>query len=47
VGTTLEVRIVAPNAIGKVVRYKIRPGRRIPNGRRLCLPLGAKQPERC
>jgi hypothetical protein len=46
VGTTLEVRIVAPHSIGKVVRYKIKRGR-IPNGRRLCLPPGASKPERC
>ena len=46
VGTTLEVRIVAPNSIGKVVRFKIKP-RAIPNGRPLCLPPGAKKPGRC
>jgi hypothetical protein len=44
--TTLEVRITAPNMIGKVVRYRIRRGR-IPQGRTLCLPLGAKKPTRC
>jgi Putative metal-binding motif len=46
VGTTLEVRIVAPGAIGKVVRYRIRRGQ-IPDGRRLCLPPAARTPERC
>jgi hypothetical protein len=46
VGTTLEVRIVAPNAVGKVVRFKIRRGR-IPDGRTLCLPPGTRKPERC
>jgi hypothetical protein len=44
--TTLEVRITAPNSIGKVVRYPIRRGR-IPQGRTLCLPPGAKKPTRC
>jgi Putative metal-binding motif len=46
VGTTLEVRIVAPNSIGKVVRFPIKP-RRVPDGRTLCLPPGAKKPKRC
>jgi hypothetical protein len=46
VGTTLEVRIVAPHSIGKVVRFKIKP-RRIPNGRTLCLPPGTRRPKRC
>jgi Putative metal-binding motif len=44
--TMLEVRITAPNSIGKVVRYPIRRGR-VPQGRTLCLPLGAKKPTRC
>ena len=44
--TTLEVRIVAPNAIGKVIRYPIRR-RRPPVSRTLCLPPGAKRPSRC
>jgi len=44
--TTVEVRIVAPNAIGKVVRYPIRRGRIAPS-RTLCLPPGAKKPTRC
>lgn len=46
VGTTLEVRILAPHSIGKVIRYKVKRAR-IPDGRRLCLPPGAKKPERC
>jgi hypothetical protein len=46
VGTTLEVRILAPNSIGKVVRFRIKP-RVIPTGRQLCLPPGAKKPTRC
>jgi Putative metal-binding motif/Repeat of unknown function (DUF5648) len=46
VGTTLEVRILAPNSIGKVVRVKVKRGT-IPDGRTLCLPPGTKQPRRC
>ena len=46
VGTTLELRIAAPHSIGKVVRYRIKRAR-IPNGRSLCLPPGAKKPKRC
>jgi hypothetical protein len=44
--TTLEVRITAPNSIGKVVRYPIRR-RRIPQGQTLCLPPGERKPRRC
>jgi hypothetical protein len=46
VGSTLEVRIVAANRLGKVVRFKIKRGR-IPDGRRLCLPPGTTKPTRC
>ena len=46
VGATLEVRITKPGMIGKVVRYPIRRSR-IPQGRRLCLPVGSTKPERC
>jgi hypothetical protein len=45
-GTVLEVRITAPNMIGKVVRYKMRRGV-IPSGRTLCLPPGAAKPGKC
>jgi hypothetical protein len=44
--TMLEVRITAPNSIGKVVRYPIRRGR-LPESRTLCLPPQAKKPVRC
>ena len=44
--TTIEVRITAPNMIGKVVRYRIRRGKE-PIVRRLCLPPGASKPGRC
>jgi hypothetical protein len=30
IGTVLEVRVIAPNAIGKVVRHRIRRGRLLP-----------------
>ena len=45
-GQTLEVRITAPRVIGKVVRYKMRAGR-LPKVQELCLPPGARQPQRC
>jgi hypothetical protein len=45
-GTVLEVRITAPNMIGKVVRYRVRRGA-VPQGRRLCLPPGAVKPGKC
>ena len=45
-GSLLEIRITAPNMIGKVVRYQIRRGR-LPLGRTLCLPLAATKPARC
>jgi hypothetical protein len=32
--------------IGNVVRYRIKRGR-IPQGRELCLPVGATKPSRC
>jgi hypothetical protein len=44
---TLQVRITAPTYIGKVVRYKLKKGK-IPSGKTLCLPVGAKKPRsRC
>ena len=45
-GATLEVRITAPAAIGKVVRYRIVRGR-FPVGRTLCLAPGATKPAAC
>jgi hypothetical protein len=46
VGTVLEVRVTAPNTIGKVVRYKIKR-RRLPKSVRLCLPPDAPKPTKC
>jgi Putative metal-binding motif len=45
-GMTIEVRITAPNWIGKVMRYRIRRGK-LPAKRTLCLAPNAKKPERC
>jgi hypothetical protein len=46
-GAKIEVRITAPGAIGKVVRYEMRRGK-VPKTTRLCLPLGASRPRaRC
>jgi hypothetical protein len=46
VGTVIQIQITAPNAIGKVLRYKTR-SRKLPRVRRLCLPPGAKRAKRC
>jgi hypothetical protein len=43
----LEVRILRPDTIGKVVRYKIRKGKKSPRSRILCLRPGAKAPHGC
>jgi Putative metal-binding motif len=45
-GQTIEVRILAPNMIGKVIRLPIKRGQ-VPNGRTLCLPPGVENPVRC
>jgi len=45
-GIVLEVRVTAPNAIGKVVRYRLRR-EKLPSVRRLCLPPGARRPGPC
>ena len=45
-GGTLEVRITAPAAIGKAVRYRIVRSR-FPVGRTLCLAPGATKPAAC
>jgi hypothetical protein len=45
-GPTIEVRITAPNTIGKVVRYPIKR-RDAPDSRTLCLPPGVEKPQRC
>ncbi len=45
-GATVEVRITAPDAIGKVVQYKI-VKRKFPSGKTLCLPPGTSAPTKC
>ena len=42
----VEVRVTAPNRIGKVFRFRIRSFK-APSTRTLCLPPGAKKPRRC
>lgn len=44
-GTKVEVQVTAPNAIGKLVRYKTRRGKK-PTRISLCIPPGSK-PQRC
>jgi hypothetical protein len=46
-GTQLEIRITAPNMIGKVVRLRIRSGRSPARRKDRCLRPGAARPTRC
>jgi hypothetical protein len=46
-GAVIEVRVKKRQTIGKVARYRVRSGRRIPSIRTLCLQPGAKRPTRC
>ena len=43
-GQSLELRITAPGYLGKVIRYKIRKGKR-PKVTKLCLPRGTSKPK--
>ena len=43
----LEVRILRPDTIGKVVRYTVRKGKAPPQSRILCLRPGTKRPRGC
>ena len=45
-GQTLELRITAPDKLGKVIRYPLKRGD-TPVSRTLCLAPGATQPTRC
>jgi putative metal-binding protein/hemolysin type calcium-binding protein len=45
-GTVLEVRITAPDTMGKVVRYTMR-SHALPKSKNLCLPPGAQKPGMC
>jgi hypothetical protein len=46
VGTRIEIRITAPDAIGKYVRYRTRASKR-PARRTACLLPGESAPSRC
>ena len=45
-GAVLEVRVQRPEAVGKVIRYRVRNGI-VPRSRKLCLVPGAKRPGSC
>ena len=45
-GTTVQVRILVPGMIGKVVVYTM-PKKGFPIGRQRCLPPGATKPAKC
>jgi hypothetical protein len=45
-GTVLEIRVLAPEHIGKVVRYTMRSGK-LPAVKSECLPPGARKPRHC
>lgn len=45
-GTRIEIRLLEPEAIGVVVRWRMR-GRRGPARRDLCLPPNARRPRKC
>jgi hypothetical protein len=45
-GTVLELRVLAPEHIGKIVRYTMRSGK-LPAVRSACLPPGARRPRHC
>ncbi len=46
IGSVIEIRILAPGSIGKVVRYKV-VRNKVPVARRLCLPPAAPAPKPC
>jgi hypothetical protein len=46
IGSVIEIRILAPGAIGKVVRYKV-VRNKVPVATRLCLPPAATAPRPC
>jgi Ca2+-binding RTX toxin-like protein len=43
----LEVRVLAPDAIGKVVRYTMRKGNNLPKSKLLCVKPGTKRAKKC
>jgi hypothetical protein len=46
-GARLEVRVLAPDAIGKVVRYTMRKGNTLPKSKLLCVTPGSKRAKKC
>ena len=46
-GTVVEVRVTAPGMIGKVVRFTMRSGGKLPKSTVLCLMPGASKPASC
>jgi hypothetical protein len=46
-GVVLDVRVTAPEHIGKVTRFVMRGRGRLPRKRSLCLPPGKSTPVRC
>lgn len=46
-GAVLEVRVLLPDAIGKVVRYTMRSRSRLPSSKLLCMTPGARRPGKC
>lgn len=45
--SVLEVRVLAPDSIAKVVRYRMRSRGRLPTSTLLCLTPGAQRPAKC
>ncbi len=46
-GARLEIRILAADSIGKVVRFTMRTGRRSPTQSTLCMVPGQTAPGKC
>ncbi|MGH2948200.1 MAG: OmpL47-type beta-barrel domain-containing protein [Solirubrobacteraceae bacterium] len=46
-GARVEVRVTMDGYVGKVFRYTVRKGRRLPKSTVLCLAPGASKPARC
>ena len=45
-GAVIEIKITAPDTMGKIVRYTMR-SRKLPAKRELCDPPGRQKPGRC
>jgi opacity protein-like surface antigen len=46
VGAVIDITVIAPNSIGRVHRYHMRPKPLPPKQSTLCLPLGSSKPQR-